>query len=308
MARVWIRCCDLQDRDHHRVAKVWHAYAHEALAGWAGAVCVHPHLETTMSNPDLNAFAKYIPGFEFLQNLTRQTAGSVAPGLQSGVPGMPQLSHWVAPTFDVEELDKRIQDLRAVHFWLDQNTKALGATIQALEVQKMTLATLKGMNVSMAEMAEAFKIKPEQAQVKNPEPEPSPAPVAACAPAASPVASADDTQAESTSGPQADPMQWWNALTQQFQTIAGSALQDMAAHASRAAEQVVQTVQAGAEAASQMATSDPTPAAPTAKAARAAVKKPTATKPSRTPQTPAKAAGKTGVRGTKPASPARKTG
>jgi len=117
-----------------------------------------------MTSPDLNAFAKYIPGFEFLHNLTRQAAGTASSGEASPVPGMPSMSHWVAPTFDVEELDKRIQDLRAVHFWLDQNTKALAATIQALEVQKMTLATLKGMNVSLAEMAEAFTVKPETAQ------------------------------------------------------------------------------------------------------------------------------------------------
>ncbi|WP_101050137.1 PhaM family polyhydroxyalkanoate granule multifunctional regulatory protein, partial [Macromonas nakdongensis] len=191
-----------------------------------------------MTPPDLNAFAQYIPGFEFLQNLTRQAAGSVAPGLQSGVPGMPSMSHWVAPTFDVEELDKRIQDLRAVHFWLDQNTKALGATIQALEVQKMTLATLKGMNVSLGEMAEAFKIRPEAAAPEQPAAQP-PAP----------------TPEEAPARPMVDPMQWWNSLTEQFQTIATGAVRDMADQASRAAEQVAQTVQASAEAASQMSAS-----------------------------------------------------
>jgi hypothetical protein len=46
-----------------------------------------------------------------------------------------------------------------VQFWLDQNSKALGATIQALEVQKMTLATLKGMNFNMGDVANAFKLK-----------------------------------------------------------------------------------------------------------------------------------------------------
>lgn len=197
-----------------------------------------------MTPPDLNAFAQYIPGFEFLQNLTRQAAGSVAPGLQSGVPGMPSMSHWVAPTFDVEELDKRIQDLRAVHFWLDQNTKALGATIQALEVQKMTLATLKGMNVSLGEMAEAFKIRPEAATPEQPAAQP-PAP----------------TPEEAPARPMVDPMQWWNSLTEQFQTIATGAVRDMADQASRAAEQVAQTVQASAEAASQMSASAATPPA-----------------------------------------------
>lgn len=260
-----------------------------------------------MSSPDLNAFAKYIPGFEFLQNLSRQAAGNVAPGLQSGVPGMPQLSHWVAPTFDVEELDKRIQDLRAVHFWLDQNTKALGATIQALEVQKMTLATLKGMNVSMTEMAEAFKIKPEQAEVKPPEPTPSPAPAAA----AEPPAPSEEAPGAEQSSATVDPMQWWNALTQQFQTIAGSALQDMAEHASRAAETVAQTVQAGAEAASQMGATDATATADAKPARAPAAKTPAKKAPSAktsAQKVATKAAGKKVASSSARAKPARKTG
>jgi hypothetical protein len=195
-----------------------------------------------MTEPDTNAFAKYIPGFEFLQNLTRQAAAGTAPGTQSSVPGMPPLSHWVAPTFDVEELDKRIQDLRAVHFWLDQNTKALAATIQALEVQKMTLATLKSMNVSMQDMADAFKVKtPEE----KPAPEAKP----------SPSGVADSAQSEAA----VDPLQWWSALTQQFQTIANDAIKDMADHATRTAEQVVAATQAAQE--SSVASKKPAAAA-----------------------------------------------
>ena len=58
-----------------------------------------------------------------------------------------------APTMSVEELDKRIQELKAVQFWLEQNARAITATVvQALEVQKMTPATLQGMNVAMGDM------------------------------------------------------------------------------------------------------------------------------------------------------------
>src|SRR4051794_27267916 len=96
-------------------------------------------------------FGKFVPGFDFLQNLAK--------GASPALPQMPNLSNWVAPTLNVEELDKRIGELKAVHFWLDQNSKALGATIQALEVQKMTLATLEGMNFSMAEVANALQLK-----------------------------------------------------------------------------------------------------------------------------------------------------
>ena len=105
-------------------------------------------------------FGKLVPGFDFLQNLTRQATASAG----KGQPTMPPLGHWVAPTMNVEELEKRIAELKAVQFWLDQNATALKATIQALEVQKMTLATLHGMNVNMSEMAKAFSVKmPESA-------------------------------------------------------------------------------------------------------------------------------------------------
>lgn len=112
-----------------------------------------------MSDADSSGFGKFIPGFEFMQNLARQASGGLAQGVQQAVPQLPNLGSWVAPTFNVEDLEKRIQELKAVHFWLDQNARALSATIQALEVQKMTLATLKGMNLSMGDVANALKMK-----------------------------------------------------------------------------------------------------------------------------------------------------
>jgi len=202
-----------------------------------------------MSTPDMSAFGKYIPGFDFLQNLSRQAAGTLTPGAQSGVSGMPPLSQWVAPTFSVEDLEKRIHELRAVQFWLDQNAKALGATIQALEVQKMTLSALRGMNVKLQDVAEAFKVRPQAAAA---------APAAAPAPAPQPAAAADKSaegadKAADAGKPNVDPMQWWGALTQQFQTIASGAVKDMADQAAKAAEQMAQTVQATAKAAGKPA-------------------------------------------------------
>lgn len=196
-----------------------------------------------MDKTDFSAFGQYIPGFDFLQTLARQ-AGAVKPDLQPAAGVMSSLGHWVAPTFSVEEIEKRIHDLRAVEFWLDQNSKALAATIQALEVQKMTLATLENMNLSLKDVAESFKIRPETVQAQA-------APRAAKA-AEPPVQSADESaQAGAKTG--VDPMQWWNSLTEQFTTIASSAVQDMAGQAAKAAEQVAQTVQASAEAAEKMA-------------------------------------------------------
>jgi hypothetical protein len=104
-----------------------------------------------MSDTDGMGFGKFVPGFDFLQGLAK--------GASQTIPQMPNLANWVSPSLNVEELEKRIEELRAVHFWLEQNSRALGATIQALEVQKMTLATLKGMNFNLGDVANAFKLK-----------------------------------------------------------------------------------------------------------------------------------------------------
>jgi hypothetical protein len=58
-----------------------------------------------------------------------------------------------------EELEKRIGELRTVQFWLEQNAKMLAATIQALEVQRMTLSTLKTMNVQMEDLRDSLQIR-----------------------------------------------------------------------------------------------------------------------------------------------------
>ena len=168
-----------------------------------------------MTDSEHFGFAKLVPGFDFLQSLTKGTAQTL--------PQMPSLSSWVAPTLDVEELEKRIQELRAVHFWLEQNSKALGATIQALEVQKMTLATLKGMNCSMADLAQAMKLTPQTG-------------AAAASAAASKPAKPTPTSESSAASGVVDPLQWWGSLTQQFQHIASTAMQGAteAAHAAQA--------------------------------------------------------------------------
>ena len=173
-------------------------------------------------------FGKLVPGFDFLKNLTQQASASAPPAMP-GMPGMAQLGGWVAPTLNVEELDKRITELKAVQFWLDQNASALKATIQALEVQKMTLVALQGMNVNMNEMAQAFTARMPGAAAAAPAPAPAPAPAAAAAAAAAPEAEADSATKPAESAGAVDPLQWWGALTQQFQHIASSAMKEAAA-------------------------------------------------------------------------------
>ena len=198
-----------------------------------------------MSDNSAFGFGKFVPGFDFLQSLAKTASQPSAAG--SAIPGM---SSWVAPTLSVEELDKRIQELKAVQFWLEQNGTALKATIQALEVQKMTLTTLQGMNVNMAELAKAFTAHAPEAQAAAPEPaaaaaptpepapEPAPQPQAAAEPKPAPKAkrSAKPQADQPATGATVDPMQWWGSLTQQFQNIASAAMQDVAAQAMKAQE------------------------------------------------------------------------
>ena len=181
-----------------------------------------------MSDTSAFGFGKFVPGFDFLQKLAQSASGPAA--ATGAVPGM---SSWVAPTLSVEELDKRIQELKAVQFWLEQNGTALKATIQALEVQKMTLNTLQGMNVNMSELARAFTARAPQASAPASEPTPAPAAQTRPEPAPEPAPKAKRSSKPKADQPAAgaavDPMQWWGSLTQQFQNIASAAMQDVAA-------------------------------------------------------------------------------
>ena len=49
-----------------------------------------------MSDTTPFAFGRFVPGFDFLQNLAKGAAA-----------GMPALSGWVAPTMSVEEIGRR---------------------------------------------------------------------------------------------------------------------------------------------------------------------------------------------------------
>ena len=182
-------------------------------------------------------FGQFIPGYDFLQQLSKTS--------QSTGAGLPPFANWVAPTVSVEEIDKRIDELKSVQFWLEQNSRGLTATIQALQVQKMTLSTLQDMNVNMGEFAKAFGFGAEGSSSAS---QPSAATgsasnwpmdsttsaAAPTAPAAEPAPSqaapdnsdAQATESDPTPAMAAQAMQWWGALTQQFQQIATQVMQD----------------------------------------------------------------------------------
>ena len=176
-------------------------------------------------------FSKMVPGFDFLQGLVKNASSA-----------LPSLGQWVAPTLDPEELAKRIEELKTVQFWLEQNARMIGTTVQALEVQRMTLTTLKTMNVQVADLAQAFKLQdpvpasaasfvtpPAAAPAAAPSPAPAPADTSASRARARRGAGSAGRAAPSPAGAApgvVDPLQWWGALTQQFTQLAAQALKD----------------------------------------------------------------------------------
>jgi hypothetical protein len=160
-----------------------------------------------------------VPGFDFLQGLVKNAGAA-----------LPSVGQWVAPTLDPAELEKRIEELRTVQFWLEQNARMLGATIQALEVQRMTLSTLKTMNVSLGDLTESLKIKLPDPPVSTAD-----AVEAAGGPVPAPPAAEPVTENAAPAVPPGvpDPMQWWGALTKQFTELAANAMKDSATDAAK---------------------------------------------------------------------------
>ena len=169
---------------------------------------------------DASSFTKLVPGFDFLQGLVKNAGAA-----------LPNIGQWVAPTLNPEELEKRIEELRTVQFWLEQNARMLGATIQALEVQRMTLSTLKTMNVQMGDLRDALTIRPPA----DAEADEAPRKSRAAEPAIKPPskAAAKEDKAEDAGAPAVDPMQWWSALTKQFTQLATTAMKEGATDAAK---------------------------------------------------------------------------
>ena len=195
-------------------------------------------------------------------------AGSIADTMEFmrkmwGSMGTPAMG---IPSLSVEEINKKISDLKTVASWLELNMNMLRATIQTLEVQSATLSTLQAMGAILTpregEAASApsaspfsFPTWPPQAEAapkeKHPEPEPEeelddepeeepiiePS-VAAPPEGAKPADAKEAKQAKGTPLPDtsapdfqaamANPNAWWNLLQEQFQQAVGNVLADQA--------------------------------------------------------------------------------
>ncbi|MBC8749986.1 hypothetical protein OKW43_003047 [Paraburkholderia sp. WC7.3g] len=179
--------------------------------------------DTTGSAPPFPGF----PGFPPAEMLDRMWAmirlspfGAAMTGAQPGggtSPSLSMMTDMMAPLTSVEELDKRITDMRAVEQWLKLNLSMLQSATQALEVQRATLATLRAFGAfaqsSMSQPAAAASSSaatdaPARSWTKPAELAPESA------------TQADSDEEEAPAAPAFDASAWWNLLQSQFNQIA----------------------------------------------------------------------------------------
>jgi hypothetical protein len=157
------------------------------------------------------------------------------------IPGM------AMPSLSVNDINKQITDLKAVESWLTLNMNMLRGTIQALEVQSATIATLQSMGESMSAMVQPPVSQGGYHQASQPAPPPQPArtyePSFSFAPptAEKPPAPKSDFESEpahandkskggagvddaaALAAPFANPAVWWNMLQDQFKQAVNTA-------------------------------------------------------------------------------------
>ena len=83
-------------------------------------------------------------------------ASKAAGGFASAFPGL-----------DVEELEKRIKDLKSVENWLNMNLNILKSTIQGLEVQHATMMALKSCGDAVSAASSAASTPKKESETKT---------------------------------------------------------------------------------------------------------------------------------------------
>jgi hypothetical protein len=88
-------------------------------------------------------------GMDFMKQFWQQGAASTAsPTAATANPSgafTQAMGQYMMPTFDLDELNKRIADMRTVLQFMELNTNVLRQSLSTLEVQRNTLATLQSM-------------------------------------------------------------------------------------------------------------------------------------------------------------------
>lgn len=155
----------------------------------------------------------------------------------SGSGGLVQ-SMPMTPPLSLEDLERRIAELRTVEGWLQMNLSLLTSTIQGLEVQRATISTLRAFadGVSGGQSAEPSPLEvllgirqPKGAWSASDKAKPQ-----GPAEPAEPAKPAAATQSAPDSGTQAVPesvasasQAWWNLLHKQFDQLAAATAASM---------------------------------------------------------------------------------
>jgi hypothetical protein len=176
--------------------------------------------------PNVPGMEAMTDSLDFVKNLWSSMG---VPGMNmSGmsVPGM-NIPGMVMPTLSVEEIHKKITDLKAVETWLTLNMNMLRGTIQGLEVQAATISTLQQMGETFTATMNPAAAAPQaptsayggnggstgngsqQAEHAHHAPEPS---------------KKDEQDAASLTAPLVNAAAWWNVLQDQFQQAVSSAM------------------------------------------------------------------------------------
>jgi hypothetical protein len=217
---------------------------------------IKPNIPNIPNIPGMGAMTDTL---DFVKNLwgSMGLPGMNIPGMQAmNVPGM------VMPTLSVDEINKRISDLKAVESWLSLNMGMLRSTIQALEVQAATISTLQtmgerfsaSMNPAAAqENGHAAGAAPNGAKSSNgadggisAEREHAPAPE---------PTKKDEQDAASLTAPLVNAAAWWNMLQDQFKQAVNTAMTETQAVAAAATAPVAEKPKAKASAKPKAASS-----------------------------------------------------
>jgi hypothetical protein len=176
---------------------------------------------TTPQMPGIPGATVMTDTLDFVKNLW----GSMAvPGMN--IPGI------TAPTLSIDDLDKKINDLKAVEAWLNVNMSMLRGTIQGLEVQRGTIATLKSMSETFANAVKQpgatekslFEASPYAAAFFPQAAAPAKNDAKPASKPSSPAAASTAVPDASAASQMANPAAWWNLLQQQFQQAVSSTM------------------------------------------------------------------------------------
>jgi hypothetical protein len=182
---------------------------------------INPNIPNMPNFPGMGAMTDTL---DFVKNLW---SGMGIPGMNMSGMNMPAMPGMVIPSLSVEEINKKISDLRAVETWLNLNMNMLRGTIQALEVQSATIATLQTMGETFSASMGAVTQQPAQSATQpaagNGAQTGNGAHDAEKLHGTLEPTSKDESDAASLTAPLVNAAAWWNMLQDQFkQAVSGA--------------------------------------------------------------------------------------